>query len=211
MKDYSMTKKAKENFILSYEKTDEELIIYYPDDEYTIPYTEENEKKILVMMKDQIYTSSIFEEVQRRKMEEAHMKRSIELGLIFATVVLGVTSVLPFYAIAPFTLFLLGNAIVHTKQVKECEEFIDDIEKQYLYLDNEKEINEFEEKRKEYAIDQKLKEFEDLDQVRIEYVKVGLNNLDRLTLEEFKIYLRDMKRDQNLEVDYSKKLVKKKK
>lgn len=55
MKDYTLNKEDERTFILNYEVKDNKIIVNFASGKkYEVPYTEEDEKIILTLMKEQV-------------------------------------------------------------------------------------------------------------------------------------------------------------
>ena len=71
MKDYSLNKYDKMDFILNYMIENDQIKIRYADNKtYTIPYTSHNEKKIIKKMKLQVLNSGKFEDEQKENVKK---------------------------------------------------------------------------------------------------------------------------------------------
>ena len=67
MNDYTMEKEEQAYFILRYEVDQDKIRIYFASDErgekYEIPYSLENEKKVLTKMKEQVTQSKDYQKL----------------------------------------------------------------------------------------------------------------------------------------------------
>ena len=159
MKDYTLDKKEKENFILNYEifnKSSEIIVHFATGEDYIIPYTKENEKKLLDKMREQIKESGAFEEAAITKIESFKELKLplIILGTLFFPAIALISSQLH----VPTALWIIiggwvtaGVSILTNMsiKVKALKNKLKDLAKNKKFLENEREITEALEEEKD--------------------------------------------------------------
>ena len=133
MKDYTLDKLAQEKFIKNYKVKNDKIIINLASKEkYVIPYTKENEEKVLTKMEEQVNNARIkpigiinkfLVGVSYGALALALYLSIVETAILYFVVAFGLSSF--------FTYQLVSN------QVK-----VKDLEKQRFFLDNRKLIND---------------------------------------------------------------------
>lgn len=133
MKDYTLDKLAQEKFIKNYKVKNDKIIINLASKEkYVIPYTKENEEKVLTKMEEQVNNARIkpigiinkfLVGVSYGALALALYLSIVETAILYFVVAFGLSSF--------FTYQLVGN------QIK-----VKDLEKQRFFLDNRKLIND---------------------------------------------------------------------
>ena len=82
MKNYAINKYQEKSFILNYKIIDDKIIINLASsDNYTLPYTKENEIMILERMKDQVLNSDEYFNRIKKK-EKKHLIITCIIGFI---------------------------------------------------------------------------------------------------------------------------------
>ena len=72
MKDYTLDSEEAVSFILNYEIKDNQIIVNYANGEhYIIPYTNDNEEKILKKMEDQVYSAQYYDELSKKILKKS--------------------------------------------------------------------------------------------------------------------------------------------
>lgn len=199
MKDYSLTIEERREFILNYLVKDDKIIIAYASDEdIIIPYTKENEKKVLEKMKHQVLKA--YPQIEGYKINRVLSKELLTsfFGIdIILTSFFGILSASTgenmLAEVWPF-LAVVGTPIVPIGIINICSNgIIKDIEKNKLYLDNEKLISEYYDKiRNNYnylqSLSQKgIKVIEERD-------RLTLKEMDLLNLKDLKTLIANIKR-----------------
>ncbi len=133
MKDYTLDKLAQEKFIKNYKVKNDKIIINLASKEkYVIPYTKENEEKVLTKMEEQVNNARIkpigiinkfLVGVSYGALALALYLSIVETAILYFVVAFGLSSF--------FTYQLVSN------QIK-----VKDLEKQRFFLDNRKLIND---------------------------------------------------------------------
>ena len=141
MKDYSLNKYDKSDFILNYMIENNQIKIRYADNKtYTIPYTSHNEKKIIKKMKLQVLNSGKFEDEQKE-----NVKKYIK-GLIANIVILSLNILSIVYLDGGMISYIISIISAFTLEAYTCniikiKRALEDIEKNKLLINNEEEIN----------------------------------------------------------------------
>ena len=134
MKDYSMDFKESKTFILNYDIEDDKIIIHLASlEEYVIPYTKDNEKKILEKMKHQILDSKACEKKQKN-----HLALSICTSCAILITLVAIYLSPNFYFIPNNMLLLLGviTEIPCLAVTFNCHSKLKDILKNRTILEN---------------------------------------------------------------------------
>ena len=197
MKNYVVGKENKRNFILRYDIKDGIIDIHFADGKVSkVPFTKENEEKILKKMNQQVVNSDT---------AYNNIKSSIipVTDVCSAFVVILDISALPYvsnpkttYSViafsAAFVSSLLAARATAVRRIK-------DIEKNKMYLDNRNLFTR--EKLNENVVadvSEETREFLTSKDV------ININDVDKLSLKEMKILLNNLRRDENLGLDYKK-------
>lgn len=177
MKNY-LDKNDDSNFILGYKIVKDKIVVKLkPHKKYTIPYTNENEENLLKIMKDQVNRSKNYLIVLENEISKnaSNTKFDSVGSIISSIIVICSGGNLIFLAC---TGGLLSNAIINLKKYRKYKSIFKDIEKNLLYLDNEKLINDNEE-------------------------KYNINSIDKMSLKQLKNIIRDAKIEKALNVSSS--------
>lgn len=177
MKNY-LDKNDDSNFILGYKIVKDKIVVKLkPHKKYTIPYTNENEENLLKIMKDQVNRSKNYLIVLENEISKnaGNTKFDSVGSIISSIIVICSGGNLIFLAC---TGGLLSNAIINLKKYRKYKSIFKDIEKNLLYLDNEKLINDNEE-------------------------KYNINSIDKMSLKQLKNIIRDAKIEKALNVSSS--------
>lgn len=133
MKDYTFDRFAQEKFIKNYKIKDGQIIINLASDEkYVIPYTKENEEKILVKMEDQVNNVSI---------KPIGLMYKALTCLAYISTIVGVYLTVIEGAFLTLSIFS-GIALGFTYKLVSHQSKIKDLEKQKFFLENRKMLND---------------------------------------------------------------------
>ena len=152
MKDYSMNLEEKKNFVLSYkivEDTIDEvkdtiiIVKFATGEEWRIPYTEGNEKKILDKMKKQVEENS---ELVKKQENKRHLNIMTGIGftfLIISSLILGNNNIgeldsIAYYISGGLSTIGLLNSIC---RVIKSNSLIADFNKNKHFVEIEEELN----------------------------------------------------------------------
>ncbi len=139
MKDYTLNKEDERAFILNYEVKDNKIIVNFASGKkYEVPYTEEDEKIILTLMKEQVNNTEKFEKTAKKKLKV--MTRWIIYSIVnivfVATILLTGSSTTPVVQVICGSLFILSG-ILKSCVLVDIKTKLKDLKKNQLFLDNE--------------------------------------------------------------------------
>ena len=139
MKDYTLNKEDERAFILNYEVKDNKIIVNFASGKkYEVPYTEEDEKIILTLMKEQVNNTEKFEKTAKKKLKV--MTRWIIYSIVnivfVATILLTGSSTAPVVQVICGSLFILSG-ILKSCVLVDIKTKLKDLKKNQLFLDNE--------------------------------------------------------------------------
>lgn len=203
MKDYSLNKYDKRDFILNYMIENDQIKIRYADNKtYTIPYTSHNEKKIIKKMKLQVLNSGKFEDEQKE-----NVKKNIK-GLIANIVILGLNILSIVYLDGGMISYIISIISAFTLEAYTCniikiKRALKDIEKNKLLINNEEEINKsiVENKNILNNVDKEVTEI--IQSARDENNAINISSIENLNLKELKSLLEIILREKELGFDSS--------
>ena len=203
MKDYSLNKYDKRDFILNYMIENDQIKIRYADNKtYTIPYTSHNEKKIIKKMKLQVLNSGKFEDEQKE-----NVKKNIK-GLIANIVILGLNILSIVYLDGGMISYIISIISAFTLEAYTCniikiKRALEDIEKNKLLINNEEEINKsiVENKNILNNVDKEVTEI--IQSARDENNVINISSIENLKLKELKSLLEIILREKELGFDSS--------
>lgn len=191
MKDYTLDKLAQEKFIKNYKVKNDKIIINLASKEkYVIPYTKENEEKVLTKMEEQVNNARIkpigiinkfLVGVSYGALALALYLSIVETAILYFVVAFGLSSF--------FTYQLVSN------QVK-----VKDLEKQRFFLDNRKLINDNIKKSPNMTLglDKKIvTQIEHSDEQKI----FDINLIDSYSLDDLKKLKRNILRFEEFSFD----------
>lgn len=203
MKDYSLNKYDKMDFILNYMIENDQIKIRYADNKtYTIPYTSHNEKKIIKKMKLQVLNSGKFEDEQKE-----NVKKNIK-SLIANIVILGLNILSIVYLDGGMISYIISIISAFTLEAYTCniikiKRALEDIEKNKLLINNEEEINKsiVENKNILNNVDKEVTEI--IQSARDENNVINISSIENLKLKELKSLLEIILREKELGFDSS--------
>ena len=203
MKDYSLNKYDKRDFILNYMIENDQIKIRYADNKtYTIPYTSHNEKKIIKKMKLQVLNSGKFEDEQKE-----NVKKYIK-GLIANIAILSLNILSIVYLDSGMISYIISIISAFTLEAYTCniikiKRALKDIEKNKLLINNEEEINKsiVENKNILNNVDKEVTEI--IQSARDENNAINISSIENLKLKELKSLLEIILREKELGVDSS--------
>ncbi len=226
MKDYPTERENRKTFILNYEIKEGQMIVSLASGEtYILPYTIENELMVLKMMKKQVKNYANNEDYK----EETNDLKICGVKFILGGLIVGgsilflgsgmvVTTIVGIVFLF-FTLTMgIGGIILSTKE-------LEDLEKNELFLEYEKQINNNEGYQSEKTRNKKQQLLEKINQERpklyeeeslapIESTEVplfNLNTIDKISYEELKSLTNLIDLDEKFNPKKEKGYVKKKK
>ena len=203
MKDYTLNKYDKRDFILNYMIENDQIKIKYADNKtYTIPYTTHNEKRIIRKMKLQVLNSGEFEDVQKE-----NFKKNIK-GLIANIVILGLNILSIVYLDGGMISYIISIISAFTLEAYTCniikiKRALEDIEKNKLLINNEEEINKsiVENKNILNNVDKEVTEI--IQSARDENNVINISSIEKVKLKELKSLLEIVRKEKELGFDSS--------
>lgn len=194
MKDYSLNFEDFTTFILNYKIENNLIIVKIASGEnYVIPYTLKNEKKILEQMKKQVLDSREFE----AKQKEICLKACFGVFLNVCILLINVMMILLGDGRLP-----IGNVLASVLSVLfiplevyiiiDSKEKIKDINKNRMFLSNEKLLNE------KVKLNQNI-----LSNMNTKTKELSLNDMDKIKYKELKAILDNIKRDEEFRFEHS--------
>lgn len=205
MKDYSLNLEDSKTFVLNYTVKDNQITVNLANGEnYVIPYTTENEVKLLKRMKTQILQSDEFMNKQEKRFSRS-WKWAIWSASMIALNIISLASgnsAVPVLSgiCASWFVFDVGYRIYNMVDSKRN---IKDINKNKMLLNNEERLNE--KVKENYNIlahtDEKTKEI--VHSTPVDQPVFTLNSIDKIKYEELKQILENIDREEEFGFDYS--------
>ncbi len=197
MKNYSMNEIQEKLFILDYEIINGNIVINFADNTKSIvPYTSDNEKRVIMTMENQAKNSDYF-------MNRQKLRKSVNIGILFVAFpylvlslsfgvsVLTLTGV--FTIVLPSLVALLSLANIIDSSLK-----IEDVRKSILFLKNKELLNDKVNSNENVLINTKLKESD----IKDEFSHVTINTIRKAQYKELKQILENIKRNEHFKFDY---------
>lgn len=177
MKDYTLNKEDERTFILNYEVKDNKIIVNFASGKkYEVPYTEEDEKIILTLMKEQVNNTEKFEKTAKKKLKvtTGWIIYSIVNIVFDATILLTGSSTAPAVQVICGSLLILSGTL-ETYALVDIKTKLKDLKKNKLFLNYEDLF-----KSKEKTDDDILTEEEIVRET------ITLNDIDKMSYNEVK-------------------------
>lgn len=210
MKNYSLDRFQAERFILNYKIKGNEIIVNFAKknknkkDKYVIPYTIENEKKLLQKMRQQILDSNHSFNMKVKRYEEI-----IEAILpydLMGILAFGMFSIMGWGNVFAFCCFSIPTALfsliffysIYCKI--DNNKKLSDIQKNQFFLENEQLFKSKPNTKstKNIILGTKYK----LDK-RTNQIDFNLNSIHKLKYKELKLILENIKFEENLNFNYN--------
>ena len=220
MKDYTLNKKDEKKFILNYKIKKNKIFIKLASGErYEIPYNEENEEKILNMMKNQV-TDNL--SVDRTVVTNYALSLGFAVGTIVLAILLGIKSIPQFVitksaeslisAIPTIACTILSS--ISAFFAIENKLIINDYKKNKLYLEREEEINNQVKNNKNILSNVSVNTKNIVYKAKEDDKVFNINKMDKVSLKDLKQILENIQRDEEFAFNYEeskpKKLTRKK-
>lgn len=205
MKDYSLDFEDSKTFVLNYEVKDNHITINLATGEkYVIPYTIENEIKLLKRMKTQVLQSNEFMSKQEKRFSRS-WKRAIWSASMIALIVISLASgnsVVPVLSgiCASWFVFDIGHIIY---SMIDSKRNIKDINKNKMLLNNEEKLNEKIKRNPNILVNTNEQTKEMVSSTPIDQPVFTLNSIDKIKYEELKKILENIDREEEFDFDYS--------
>lgn len=214
MKDYTINNEDKKMFILSYKVKKDNIIVKLASNEkYIIPYTEENEGKILDRMREQITENVDFE---RRSIKEYILLLLLTIALGVGTLIIS-AKFLPNLITHPSIKTILANiptfgaaAITAISGIFTIStaEILKDFRKNKLYLEKEEELNDKVKENQNILSNVSNKTRKMVESTPEDKEVFDINKMNKVSLQDLKQLLENIKRDEEFDFDYEpKKLI----
>lgn len=177
MKDYTLNKEDERTFILNYEVKDNKIIVNFASGKkYEVPYTVEDEKTILTLMREQVNNTEKFEKKAKKelKVTAGWLIFSIVNIAFDATILLTGSSTAPTLQVIGGSLFILSGTL-ETCALVDIKAKLKDLKKNKLFLDNE-DLFEYKEKTNTDVLNKE-------ESVR---ETITLNDIDKISYNEVK-------------------------
>ena len=184
MKDYSNNVEERKNFILSYkvDESEKSIRVQYADGSFKwLAYTEKCEKEILKKMKIQV------NKAYKRYKDYENYYDKMNVISIMALTFFAITSLLMFISPLYFVIPLCSAGVGIFAQIKafQLKKIKDDLRKNYLFLKNEKAINDKEMCERAFRRCYRKDVKEKLNDRR---VKFTINNIEEFSFDDM-VYL----------------------
>lgn len=191
MKDYTFDKISREKFIKNYKIKDNQIIINLASKEkYVIPYTKENEEKILARMEEQVNSSYIKPLGVIYKSLVAGSYIWILIGIYMYVVSVGILNIA--LALGTSALFNI-KMFIHQSKVK-------DLEKQKFFLEYRKMLNDNIKKSSNMTLGVDKKIVKKVEQTE-DSPTFDINSIDSYSLNDLKKLRRNILRFQEFGFD----------
>lgn len=221
MKNYLIDKNLF-NFVTNYKIINDTILLYFAGEEFpkNIPYSIENEKKILKQMRIQAIEGKYFIKAVKEKRKEikkyiksifraiafclffiifymfnldyiSNLETTIKIIDVDIIFALGVSSI-PISLIVQFFNF---------RRLNKYNEVLDDIKKNVLFVDNEEKIND-NLSNPRILDNTSFETIELIDNIRNMQNCLTINNIEKLKYEQLKIILKNIKREETFNFNY---------
>jgi len=206
MKNYALNFEDSRSFILNYKVEENEIKVNFASGEkYIVPYSMENERRILEKMKNQILFSEEFEKKQQKRFSSSLKWSLWDVAMISLIAVImsnGIANYSPvinviimcFYTIDIF--FRIYSMIDSNVKYK-------DIQKNKMFLKNEELINSKVRSNQNILCNTKIETRNLITSTPEEKPVFNLNNIDKIDSNELEYILYNIKRDEQFGFDYS--------
>ena len=191
MKDYSNNKNEAKKYILSYKIAEDKLVIKLASGEtYEVPYTKENEKRIISIMKDQVKSA---------KVKDYSILvtgcLSIIVGLSIATAIGISIGIIPQFLLhIPLSLIAVSTLAFSVSRIRYVFQK-NNLKKLDYFLNHEEELNGNKAKYKNAKLNLSKKTTKKLEAAQCtEEMPINLNNIDDYSLEDLKTIVDNLRR-----------------
>lgn len=205
MKDYSLNYDDSKTFILNYKIEDNQIIVNLASgEEYIIPYSLKNEKKLLEQMKEQVLDSNLFKSKQEKRFSVA-WKFAIwsSAMVVFNAIVLATgRSSLPILSGLCAGWFVF-DTIYRVYSMIDSKKKIKDVNKNRMFLNNEELLNEKVKSNQNILSNTNTKTKKLVASTPEDAQVFSLNTMDKIKYQELKTILENIKRDEQFGFEYS--------
>mgnify|MGYP004557948597 CR=1 FL=1 len=205
MKYYTLNSKDATSFILNYEIKDNQIIVNYANGEhYIIPYTNDNEKKILKKMEDQVHDAQNSDDMLKKKIRKAGDWILFSIFMIICNF----CTIKSCHSISPlmqniFIVCFTFNIGFQIFDIKYVTKILKDLEKNKILLDNQEKINEMI-KENQNILTNSNEKIKKMVKSTPEDKPVGtLKSVEKLKLKELKSVLENIQKEEEFRFDSS--------
>lgn len=191
MKDYSLNKKEKRYFILSYTIVDNNIIAKLATGEkYVIPYNETNEKLVLSRMEEQAKNTGVLERKIRKVLNKSVGCLVFGVGVLSVDVLLLMGGKLSWLCVGLgcATCVLLATEIVFTNIL------LNDIKKANYFIAHKK-LNKIVRKNKNILLGVSKNAVKQIEQTPVGKTVFDINSIDNYSLSDLKRLRENIERD----------------
>ena len=201
MKDYSLDYESSKTFILNYNIENNQIIVNLASGEkYIIPFSIDNEKRLLERMKNQVKDSSDYEYKQEKRFSSA-WKWAIwsSLMLVFNSIILatGISALPVVNGICAFDSSLRIYSMVDSKRK------LRDIKKNRTFINNENLLSDNTKINQNVLSNVSTKTQELVTSTPEQKPIFTLNSIDKIGYEDLKKILENIQREEEFGFDYS--------
>lgn len=202
MKNYSSDSENAKTFILNYSIKDDKIIVNLASNkEYTIPYSIDNEKRILNIMKKQVNNSNKYKLEQKITFSISAIASVVsEICLITVNPMFLLNSGAEVLDTVTFsTLFISCILAGHYKMIKSIKN-IKDIEKNQMFVNNERLLNDNIQVNSN-ALENTSSKTKEIVKSYDESSKVTLNSIDKISYKDLKQIIENIKNMDKDDID----------
>ena len=202
MKDYTFKLEDKQTFILHYEIKDNEMILHLADgNTYVIPYTEENERRVLSKMEMQVVHTRIFKE-DRHERKEKCSKRIIIYLIVMAINVVSLLNGGGIFSALALGCFGLAEICAVLTCIKSSAE-LNDAYKNTEFLEKKEELNEALKTNKNMLNNVKKETKDYVSSIINNNEELDINKIDDVPYDQLIIMLGNLKNAKTFNFDFS--------
>jgi len=213
MKDYSLNYEASKTFILNYKIEDNQIIVNLASgEEYIIPYSLKNEKKLLALMKEQVLVSDVFKSKQEKRFSGAckwviwNSAMFVAIEVFYAVLLATGSSPLPIVSGIVNGIYVgvyVFNTTCRVYSMIDSKKKIKDVNKNRMFLNNEELLNEKVKSNQNILSNTNAKTKELVSSTPEDAQVFSLNTMDKIKYQELKTILENIKRDVQFGFEYS--------
>ncbi len=202
MKDYTFELQDKKTFILYYEIKDNDMILHLADgNTYTVPYTKDNEKRVLSKMEMQVVHTRIFKEDRRERNSKSGKRMLFYLFMILVNILLLINGAGIFSAIA-IGCFALAEICAVLTFIKSSNE-LNDAYKNTEFLEKKEELNEALKTNKNMLNNVKKETKDYVSSIINNNEELDINKIDEIPYDQLIIMLGNLKNAKTFNFDFS--------
>ena len=204
MKDYELDLEKSKYFILNYEIVKNEIIINLgTGDKYPIPYTIENEKRILEQMKKQVenFNGTEFSKKQYIEMDRGIV--SITTILILIATILFISPInMSIMTYAATMLVCVPIRTFFKIQLDKSNKILEDLKKNKKFIFNELELDTNIKNNPNCLSNTSKKAKEIISKNKSSEQKVTINTIDQISSEDLQKILDNIKLEKKLNIEH---------